>query len=167
MNQEKKHILSIYVRNQPGVMSHISGLFTRRVFNIDSIAVGVTDNPKVSSMTIILSGDDAALNQLHRQLLKLADVLEIKVLPYHNSVTRELILMRIKASNMQRTELFGIVEVFKGRVLEITEDSMLIESHGNARHMKSLIASLVPFGILELARTGQVALAFSDIGYLE
>ncbi len=160
--QAKKHILSIYVRNQPGVMSHISGLFTRRAFNIDSIAVGVTEKPHISSMTLILSGDESDLSQLHRQLLKLADVLEIKVLPYHNSVIRELILIRVKASKVQRTELFGIVEVFKGKILEIQDSSMLIESHGNDRHIKNLQKSLLPFGIIEMARTGQIALAFAE-----
>lgn len=155
-----KHILSIIVRNRPGVMSHVSGLFTRRGFNIDSIAVGATENPEVSTITIVMRGDENDLRQFQGQLLKLGDVIEARSLPYHGSVVRELLLVRVQAKPENRTELFGIVEVFEGRIVEITEDSLLIEVNGNNRRITGIIAMLEKFGIEEMARTGQVALAF-------
>ena len=145
-------------------MSHVSGLFTRRGYNIDSIAVGVTDQPERSSMTIVLRGDEATLQQFHGQLLKLPDVIEVKVLPYHASVVRELLLVRVKAEASNRSEIFAIVEVFEGRVSDITEESMLIEVHGNSRRISGMIKMLSRFGILEIARTGQIALALDNNG---
>lgn len=157
-----RHILSIYVRNRPGVMSHVSGLFTRRGFNIDSIAVGVTEKPDVSSITIVMKGDENDLRQFQGQLLKLADVIEVRALPYHGSVVRELLLVRVKSSPENRGELFGIVEVFGGRVVEVTERSMLIEMQGDNRQVSGILTMLEKFGITDIARTGQVALAFES-----
>lgn len=157
-----RHILSIYVRNRPGVMSHVSGLFTRRGFNIDSIAVGATEKPDVATMTIVMSGDEDDLRQFEGQLLKLADVIEVRALPYHGSVVRELLLVRVRSAPETRSEIFGIVEVFEGRIVEISERSMLIEAHGNNRRINGIVKMLEKFGILELARTGQIALAFES-----
>ena len=126
----QRHILSIYVRNKPGVMNQVSSLFTRRAFNIDSIAVGTTENEDVSTMTIILKGDAHDLDQFKKQLLKLADVLDLKEIPYYASVLRELLLVRIHAKKEKRAELFGIIEVFTGNILEITDDTMLLEANG-------------------------------------
>ncbi|MBR30975.1 MAG: acetolactate synthase small subunit [Spirochaetaceae bacterium] len=153
-----KHILSIVVRNKPGVMSHVSGLFTRRGYNIDSIAVGVTHEDGVSVITIVLRGDDQVLTQFQGQLLKLADVIEVRTLPYHDSVIRELILIRVSCKKDDRTQIFGIVEVFHGRIQEIMPESMLIEMQGSPRQVNSLLTMLEPFGIMEVARTGQIAL---------
>lgn len=158
--QNERHILSILVRNRAGVMSHVSGLFTRRGYNIDSIAVGVTDRPEVSIVTIVFRGDENTLQQFHGQLLKLADVVKVEILSYHDSIVRELILVRIQARPADRTEIFGIVEVFHGRIAEITEDSMLIEVHGSSRQMAGFLRMMQKFGIREMARTGQVALSY-------
>ncbi|MBL8020404.1 MAG: acetolactate synthase small subunit [Leptospirales bacterium] len=155
-----RHILSILVKNRPGVMSHVSGLFTRRGYNIDSIAVGVTENPDTSIITIVLKGDDKALVQFQGQLLKLPDVVEVKSLPYHESLIRELVLLRVKSEAGKRNEIFGIVEVFGGKVAEVTDDSVLIELHGSGRQITAVIKILATFGILEIARTGQIALAY-------
>lgn len=155
-----KHALSILVKNRPGVMSHVSGLFTRRGFNIDSIAVGVTDNPDISIMTIVLRGDENTLTQFQGQLLKLADVIKVKHLPYHDSIIRELLLVRVEANVQQRSEIFGIVEVFGGRIAEITDTSILIEMNGNPRQVNGVINMLSRYGIREMARTGQIALAY-------
>ncbi len=157
-----KHVLSILVKNKAGVMSHVSGLFTRRGFNIDSIAVGETHDPTVSIITIILKGDQNTVVQIERQLLKLPDVLTVKVLPYHGSLIRENLLVRIKISEEKRTEMFGIAEVFGGRVAEITDSSLMIELSGNNRQISSFIKMMEPYGILEMARTGQIALAFES-----
>ena len=158
----EKHILSIYVRNKPGVMSQVSGLFTRRGYNIDSIAVGVTENADQSVITIILRGSNEDLLQFKGQLLKLSDVIDATELPYHESLLRELLLIRVKATAKDREEIFGIVEVFGGRIAEINIDSILIESNGNSRRINSLIAMLKKFSIIKIARTGQVALAYSE-----
>jgi len=141
-------------------MSHVSGLFTRRGYNIDSIAVGVTENPTISIITIVLKGDEKALSQFQGQLLKLPDVVEVKVLPYHDSLIREIVLVRVKSTGGQRNELFGIVEVFGGKVAEVTDDSILVEIHGSGRQIAAAIKILTTFGILEMARTGQIALAY-------
>ncbi|MCB1308792.1 MAG: acetolactate synthase small subunit [Leptospiraceae bacterium] len=160
MSERTKHIISIYVRNRPGVMSHVSGLFTRRGFNIDSIAVGTTEQPEVSTMTIVMHGNDNDLVQFKGQLLKLPDVIELKTLPYHSSVVRELLLVRVKATADNRMELLAIVDVFEGKVSELTDETMLIEVNGNNRRIKGILNMLQPFGIIEMARTGQIALGF-------
>ena len=157
---DQKHILSIYVKNQAGVMSQVSGLFTRRGFNIDSVAVGITDKPEISVITIILKGSDEDLFQFKQQMLKLPDVVSTRELPYHDSIVKELLLIRVKASPEDREEIFGIVEVFGGTIDEVTEKSMLVEVSGNNRQITSTIFMLKKFGILEIARTGQVALAY-------
>ncbi len=158
----KKHILSIYVKNKAGVMSQISGLFTRRGYNIDSIAVGITESSEVSVITIILKGTDKDLVQFKQQLLKLPDVISTKELPFHESIVKELLLIRIKATAKEREEVFGIVEVFGGSIDEITETTMLIETSGNSRQISGTITMLKKFGIVEMARTGQVALAYDS-----
>ena len=157
---DQKHILSIYVKNQAGVMSQVSGLFTRRGFNIDSVAVGITDKPEISVITIILKGSDEDLFQFKQQMLKLPDVVSTRELPYHDSIVKELLLIRVKAKPEDREEIFGIVEVFGGTIDEVTEKSMLVEVSGNNRQITSTIFMLKKFGILEIARTGQVALAY-------
>ncbi len=153
-----KHILSILVRNKPGVMSHVSGLFTRRGYNIDSIAVGETENPEVSVITIVMMGDENTARQFKDQLLKLADVNDVRILPYHQSIIRELVLVRVKSTPEKRTEIFGIIEVFNGKIHEIYKDTILIEVQGNPRQINSLLNVLSHYGILEIARTGQIAL---------
>ncbi|MCS7204820.1 MAG: acetolactate synthase small subunit [Leptospiraceae bacterium] len=153
-----KHILSITVRNKPGVMSHVSGLFTRRGFNIDSIAVGETPNPEISVITIVMMGDENTANQLKGQLLKLADVLDVRILNYSQAVIRELILLRIKVMPDKRSEFFGIIEIFNGKIHEIHENTILIEVQGNPRQINSLFKVLSEYEILEIARTGQIAL---------
>jgi acetolactate synthase-1/3 small subunit len=141
-------------------MSSVSGLFTRRAFNIDSIAVGTTQDPLVSSMTIVMNGDDDDLRRFQGQLLKLADVLEVHTLPYHGSVTRELMLVRVEAPVERRAEIIAIVDAYEGKVVELTEESMLIEVNGNNRRISGAIRLLEKHGILEMARTGQIALGF-------
>ena len=160
--EKTKHILSIQVRNKPGVMSQVCGLFTRRGYNIDSIAVGVTDDPQKSTISIVLRGSDNDLSQFRDQLLKLPDLIQVKELAYHDCIVRELLLARVKVQAKDRAEVFGIVEVFGGTIVEITKSSMLIEAHGNGRRINSLISMLGKFHLLEVARTGQVALAFDS-----
>lgn len=154
-----KHILSINVRNRPGVMSHVSGLFTRRSFNIDSIAVGVTENPEISVITLVVKGNEQTAIQLQGQLLKLADVIDVKLLSWNNSVIREAVLVRVKCNRESRSALFSVIEIFHGRVQEVTENSILIDVQGDPRQINGLMAILENHGIIETARTGQIALA--------
>lgn len=155
-----KHTLSILVNNHPGVMSHVSGLFTRRSYNIDSIAVGVTSNPEISSVTIVVKGDDAVLGQVKKQLLKLPDVIGIQDLAYSESINRELVLMQIQLSDATRVEVISLCEVFKAKIAEITLDSILLEYSGNNRQVNSFIDIMKKYGILDMARTGQIALKY-------
>jgi acetolactate synthase-1/3 small subunit len=154
-----KHTLRLEVNNHPGVMSHVSGLFTRRAYNIDSIAVGVTDNSEVSSMTIVVKGDEALIEQVKKQLLKLPDVLSIKDLYYTESITRELVLMLVKCPDKTRQEVISVCDVFGAKIVDVTEESVIIEFSGNARQVNSIINLMKKFGILEISRTGQIAIA--------
>ncbi len=154
-----KHTLSILVNNHPGVMSHVSGLFTRRSYNIDSIAVGVTENPEVSSMTIVLKGDDAVVDQVKKQLLKLPDVLKVTDLFYMEAITRELVLLKVEAKDSNRTEIISLCGVFGAKIVDVTDSSLMTEFSGNARQVTAFISMMTKFGIIEMARTGQIALA--------
>jgi len=155
-----KHTLSILVNNHPGVMSHVSGLFTRRSYNIDSIAVGVTADPEISSMTIVVKGDETILNQVKKQLMKLPDVLSVEDLAYHSSINRELILLQVALSDTNRLEVLSLCQIFKASIAEITLDSILVEYSGNNRQVESFIETMKKFGILEMARTGQIAMKY-------
>ncbi len=154
-----KYTLSILVNNHPGVMSHVSGLFTRRGYNIDSIAVGVTENPEISCMTIVVRGDDNIVNQVMNQLLKLPDVLRVKDLHFLESVTRELILLNVKVDDSIRMEVISICEVFSAKIIDVTKDSLVIEYAGNSRQVNALISMIKKFEIIEMARTGSIALS--------
>lgn len=155
-----KHTLSILVNNNPGVMSHVSGLFTRRSYNIDSIAVGVTSDVDVSSMTIVVRGDEAMLAQVKKQLMKLPDVISVEDLAYEESINRELVLISISLDDTTRVEVISICEVFKAKIAELNLDSILVEFSGNTRQVSSFIEIMKKYGILEIARTGQIALKY-------
>jgi acetolactate synthase I/III small subunit len=157
-----KHTLSILVNNQSGVMSHVSGLFTRRGYNIDSIAVGVTDNPEVSSMTIVVKGDETVVSQVKMQLLKLPYVIKVTDLHYKESITRELVLLNVSCNDSNRSEIISICDVFKASIADVTIDSLLIEFAGNSRQVNALIAMLKKFTIKEIARTGVIAIAVQN-----
>ncbi|MCC5813439.1 MAG: acetolactate synthase small subunit [Leptospira sp.] len=155
-----KHTLSILVNNHPGVMSHVSGLFTRRSYNIDSIAVGVTADPEVSSVTIVVKGDDAVLGQVKKQLMKLPDVLSVQDLAYHESINRELVLLQVSLTDTTRVEVISLCQVFNAKIAEIGLDSILVEYSGNNRQVNSFIDNMKKYGILDMARTGQIALKY-------
>lgn len=140
-------------------MSHVSGLFTRRGFNIDSLAVGVTQDPEISVITLVVKGNEQTALQLQGQLLKLADVIDVRLLSWNSSIIRETVLARVKCNRESRSALFGVVEIFNGRVQEITETSILIDVQGDPRQINGLMAILEEYGIIESARTGQIALA--------
>ncbi|MCZ8157704.1 MAG: acetolactate synthase small subunit [Leptospira sp.] len=157
-----KHTLSILVNNHPGVMSHVSGLFTRRGYNIDSIAVGVTDNVEVSSLTIVINGDETIVGQVKNQLLKLPDVLKVQDMAYASSVQRELVLISIQIDENNRGEALAVCNGFGAKILEMTEDSLLLEFSGNTRQVGNMISLMKQFGIREISRTGQIAIAYRN-----
>ncbi len=165
----KKQVLSILVENTAGVTSHISGLFSRRGYNIDSFSSGVTADPRFTRITIVASGDELVLEQIEKQLAKLEDVLDIKKLESENSVTRELIMVKIRAKDTDRQAILNVTEIFHGKVVDVTHDSMVIELTGKQGKLDSFLDLLQGYEILELARTGITGLTrgCDDVTYLD
>jgi acetolactate synthase-1/3 small subunit len=157
------------VENNPGVTSRISGLFSRRGYNIDSFSSGVTADPKYTRITIVASGDEMILEQIEKQLEKLEDVLFIKKLEPGLSVTRELILVKIRALDTQRQPIMNVTEIFRGNIVDVTQDSMVIELVGNQDKLDAFLNLLDGYEILELARTGITGLTrgSDDVKFLD
>ena len=146
------------MENKPGVLSRVAGLFARRGFNIESLAVGVTEEPSISRMTIVAEGDERDLEQITKQLYKLIDTLKVFDLPKERSVERELALIKVAANEKTRPDITQIVEVFRAQVLDVSEDSVVIEISDEAEKIESMEKMLRRFGIKELVRTGKIAL---------
>ena len=153
-----RHVLSALVQNQPGVLAHISGMLASRGFNIDSLAVGETEDPNLSRVTFVVHGDDAELEQVRKQLDKVVTVVAVQDISSEDFVERDLMLIKVKSSPQQRTEIVLLVEMFRGRVVDISSESLLIEIAGQERKIEAFIELMRPYGILELARTGRIAL---------
>lgn len=151
---KKRMILSILVDNTSGVLSRVSGLFSRRGYNIDSLTVGETENSKVSRMTVAVTGDESILEQITKQLSKLEDVKEIVELLPDSSVCRELILVRVAANREQRTEINTIANIFRAKVVDVSEEYMMMELTGTTSKVDAFIKLLDGFEINELVRTG-------------
>ena len=160
---EEKHTLSILVRNHPGVLSHIAGLFARRAYNIESIAAGVTEKPDVTRITIVVTGDEDVIEQVIKQLRKLIDVIKVVDLKYSDSITRELSIITVNCSNETRGEIIEISDVFNGTVVDLSESTITIQVTGNDRQIKGIIKLLSRFGIEEIARTGVIALPYKSM----
>lgn len=158
-----KHILSVTVMNQPGVLNRIAGLFSRRNFNIDSLNVGETEDPNYSRMTIVVTGDDRTLEQVKKQLHKLIDVIKITDLNQNNIVDRDLALIRVSCNRKQRTEIIQIADTFRAKVVDLSSDSIMIEATGTENKIEALIDILRDFGIKDIVRTGMVALSRGQV----
>ncbi len=156
---ESTKVLSILVENTPGLTSRISGLFSRRGYNIDSFSAGVTADPRYTRVTIVTHGEAMILEQIEKQVSKLTEVVDLKVLEDGTSVTRELMLVKISARNTDRQDVLTIVEIFHGKVVDVTHDSMVLEMTGNQRKLDSFLDMLADYDILELARTGLTGLS--------
>lgn len=154
MNQ---HILSVLVNNQPGLLSKVSGLFSRRGFNIESLAVGVCEKPGCSRMTIVVNGDNRIIDQVMKQLDKLIDVIEIEQLPVHNSVRRELILVKVQVDLQSRQEVIQIAEIFRARIVDVATNGLTLELTGTEDKLSAFINLLEPFTIEQIMRTGLIA----------
>jgi acetolactate synthase I/III small subunit len=153
-----KHIISVLVENKPGVLSRVSGLFARRGFNIESLAVGTTEDPSVSRMTIVASGDDQVLEQITKQLYKLIDVIRVFDIPKDVALERELVLIKVSCNEKTRPEIIEIVDVFRGRVVDVSGDAVTIELTDEEDKINGIEKLLKKFGIKELVRTGKIAL---------
>jgi len=154
-----KHTLSILVQNQPGVLSRVAGLFTRRGYNIESIAVGQTEDPAISRMTIVVDGDRREVEQISKNLHKLIDVLKVTDLTYEDHVGRELALIKVTADSHNRSEILQIVDIFRAKIVDVSEKSVIVEVTGDEAKIDAMIRMLKSHGIKELARTGKIALA--------
>ena len=152
-------VFSILVENSSGVLSRVAGLFSRRGYNIDSLTVGETENPKYSRMTIVVTGDDDILEQIVKQITKLEDVRRVDVLEPSDSVTRELILVKIKAEPAQRQQVISITEIFRANIVDVAKDSLMIEITGSQSKLKAFLSLVEDYEILELVRTGITGLA--------
>ena len=164
----KRRVLSILVDNTSGVLSRVAGLFSRRVYNIDSITAGITTNPQITRMTVVCSGDDLVLEQITKQLAKLVDVRHIKVLKPGESVNRELMLIKIKVMPEQRQNITSIAQIFRAKIVDVGKESMVIEVTGEQRKLEAFLDILDEYEILELARTGLAGLSrgADDVQYL-
>ena len=153
-----RHTLSVLVENKPGVLARIAGLFARRGYNIDSLAVGPTEHDEVSRMTIVVSVEDSPLEQVTKQLNKLVEVIKIVELDGSASVNRELLLVKVKADADTRGRILDVVELFQAKVVDVSPDTVVIQSMGNVDKLADLRRLLEPFGIRELVQSGMVAI---------
>jgi len=153
------HIISVLVENKSGVLAKISGLFSRRGFNIESLAVGTTDNEKISRITIVVTADESSIEQITKQLHKLVNVIKIQRLDPENAIRRELILVKVNTENKSRSEVLEIATIFRANVVDVTKTSLLLELTGTESKIKAFEELLKPYGILEFVRTGMIACA--------
>ncbi|HEX7104846.1 MAG TPA: acetolactate synthase small subunit [Acidothermaceae bacterium] len=151
------HTLSVLVENKPGVLARIAELFARRGFNIESLAVGPTEYDEVSRMTIVVNVEDNPLEQVTKQLNKLINVLKIVELEPGSSVSRELLLVKVKADAAARSQVLEVVELFRARVVDVAADALTIEATGGSDKLAALLRMLEPFGVKELVQSGMVA----------
>lgn len=153
-----RHVISALVQNQPGVLAQVAGMLHTRGFNIDSLAVGETETPDLSRMTFVVRGDDAVLEQVCKQLDKIVTVVKVIDISSENYVERDLMLIKVRANSAQRVEISLLVEMFRGKIVDVTHNSLIIEVSGQESKIVAFVDLMRPYGIIELARTGRIAL---------
>ncbi len=153
-----KHTIAVIVENKSGALTRIAGLFSRRSFNIDSLSVGATDNPDYSRMTITVHGDRDVLEQVIKQLSKLINVIRVSELEPGESVERELAIVKVNADKETRSEIMQIVNIFRAKIIDVSQRSMIIEVTGDEEKIDAMVQLLRQFGIKEIARTGKVSM---------
>lgn len=153
-----RHVLSALVMNQPGVLAHISGMLASRAFNIDSLAVGATDNKQFSRITFVVNGDVKVLDQVRKQLEKLITVVKVQDYQDHDFVERDLMLIKVQTDEGQRSEVRELVEIFRGRIVDVGPGHVMIEISGRESKIEAFVERMADFGILEMVRTGRVAM---------
>ncbi len=154
----KRYVISVLVENHSGVLSRVSGLFSRRGYNIDSLTVGVTEKSELSRMTIVVRGDEYILEQIEKQLAKLVEVVSIKQCDSSTTVVRELALIKVRAEGPIRAAIIETANIFRARIVDVGVESLVIEATGSEGKIAGLIRLLEPFGIMELVRTGLTAM---------
>lgn len=157
-----RHTLSVLVENKPGVLARVAELFSRRGYNIDSLAVGTTHNPEISRMTIVVDVEEHFLEQVRKQLHKLINVIEITDLDPKKSIERELLLVKVKVDKITRSEIISIIDIFRGKIVDVGKNTFIIEITGDADKISAFEELLSKYGIRELVRTGTVALPRGD-----
>ena len=153
-----RHTLSVLVENKPGVLTRVAGLFARRAFNIHSLAVGPTEHPEISRITVVVDVEELPLEQVTKQLNKLINVIKIVELEDASSVQRELLLVKVKADTAQRTSVLEVVQLFRAHVVDVVPDTVTIEATGSPGKRTALLAALEPFGVREIVQSGTVAI---------
>ena len=153
-----KHLISALVENKPGVLAHIAGMFAARAFNIDSLVVGRTEDPKLSRMTIVVVGDDRVVEQVRKQLAKVIPVVKVQDFAGQPVVARDLMLLSVTAPPEKRPEIVSLVEMFRGKIVDIGQKTLMIEVSGPERKIEAFINACKPYGIKSVARTGTIAM---------
>lgn len=159
MAEIKRHTISALVYNKPGVLARIATLFAARGYNIDSLAVGETENPDISRMTIIVRGDEKILEQVEKQLNKLIDVIKVYEFSKVKHIERDLVLVKVNATNKTRAEIIEIAEIFRAKIVDVSHKTLVLEITGDEDKLSAFIELLRPYGIKELVRTGVIAIA--------
>lgn len=154
-----RHTISVLVNNHAGVLSRVSNLFSARGYNIDSLVVGITDDPKISRITIVVKGDDRIIDQVEKQLNKLIDVIKVVDLTHEDFIGRDLALIKVKAESNTRSQVMEIVQCFDGKIVDVALKSFIIEVTGKESKINAMVELLGNYGILELVRTGEVAIS--------
>jgi len=155
----RKHILSILVENKPGVLTRVAGLFARRGFNIDTLVVGPTDDPSLSRITMTIDGAQHPIDQVTKQLHKLVNVLKIRDLEPDETISRELAMFKVSVDGTSRAEVMQLTEIFKGRVVDVSKRSMIVEIIGASDKIAAFEKLVRPFGLVEMVQTGEIAIA--------
>jgi len=154
-----RHVISALVMNEPGVLARVAGTFSARGFNIDSLVVGRTENPELSRMTIVVNADEATLEQVRKQLGKLVEVVKVRDFKGTAYVERDLMLLSVNVGPEKRAEVIQIVSLFRGRIVDVARDSLMIELTGTEEKLEAFVELVKPYGVEELARTGVIAMA--------
>ncbi|MBM4044704.1 MAG: acetolactate synthase small subunit [Planctomycetes bacterium] len=155
---EHRHVISALVENKPGVLAHIATLFSGRGFNIDSLAVGETEDPTLSRMTIVVKGDDAIIEQVRKQLEKIITVIKVTDFMHQDIVERDLMLVRVNAAPGKRGEIIEIADIFRAKIVDVGVKDIIVELAGTEEKLQALLSLLRPYGIKEVARTGLIAM---------
>ncbi len=153
-----RHVLSALVQNVPGVLAHVAGMFSSRGYNIDSLAVGETEDPHLSRMTFVVVGDDSLLEQVRKQLEKIVTVVRVDDISSKEYVERDLMLLKVRAEGDKRTEIGELCQIFRGRIVDVAPDQVIVEISGQEKKIQAFIELMRPFGIVELVRTGRIAM---------
>src|SRR5690554_3287252 len=153
-----RHTLSVLVENKPGVLARVAGLFSRRAFNIQSLAVGETEHPEISRITVVVDVEDLPLEQVTKQLNKLVHVLKIVELERERSVQRELLLVKVRCDTRQRTEILQVVDLFRAHVVDVSTDSLVVEAVGSPEKLEAFLTALGSYDVREIVQSGTVAI---------